>query len=188
MNGAISFNNQVLNEQNAQLMFADEAKDALHDQADDALNAALSSGIGQILQGAADVGSGLAMHSTTTMVEEAPGKVNPKTGNGVLTDADIGLEENLSPKKTPQTNYQQSKLSESLKGVGLMAGGTGTVLGGLAQKQEKIDAAREKMDEYGQSAAKTMVDQEMGQVSTLESEITQTLAGFTQNGRAGTGA
>ena len=203
------YSEQICNELDAGLSFAESAAQELKDQGQDALNSALAQGIGQIGQGALDIGSGAAMNSFQQEAPEEP-ELNEKNRNTTLQDradnepesiemttfrnsaSEEQVEENEElqteterkdgQEKTTkaQTRYEQSKLSEGLKGLGLISSGTGSILQGVYQNDEKNHAAAEKMDEYGQSSAKTMSDQFIQQYNSTVSSLNQVYASLVQ--------
>lgn len=203
------YSEQICNELDAGLSFAESAAQELKDQGQDALNSALAQGIGQIGQGALDIGSGAAMNSFQQEAPEEP-ELNETNRNTTLQDradnepesiemttfrnsaSEEQVEENEElqteterkdgQEKTTkaQTRYEQSKLSEGLKGLGLISSGTGSILQGVYQNDEKNHAAAEKMDEYGQSSAKTMSDQFIQQYNSTVSSLNQVYASLVQ--------
>jgi len=203
------YSEQISNELDAQLSFATSAAKELKNQGQDALNSALAQGIGQIGQGALDIGSGAAMNSfqqeapeepelnetnrNTTLqdhVDNEPASIEMTTFRNSASEEQVEENEELQTEsertdkqeKTTkaQTRYEQSKLSEGLRGLGLISAGTGSILQGIYQNAEKNHAAAEKLDEYGQSSAKTMSDQFIQQFNAIVSSLNQVYASLVQ--------
>ena len=201
---------QINNELDAQLDFAEDAAEELKKQGQEAFNGALASGIGQIGQGVADVGSGMTMNSVEEPINENP-ELTETNHNTTLQDRTTDTEpegiemttfrnhaseeqieendelqteteraNNKEKNQKTRTRYESSKLSESLKGVGFISAGTGSIFQGVYQNAEKNHAAAEKMDEYGQSSAKTMSDQFIQQFNSTVSSLNQIYASLVQ--------
>ena len=203
------YSEQISNELDAGLRFATSAAKELENQGQDALNSALAQGIGQIGQGALDMGSAAAMNSfqqeapeepelketnrNTTLqdhVDNEPESIEMTTFRNSASEEQVEENEELQTEsertdkqeKTTkaQTRYEQSKLSEGLRGLGLISSGTGSILQGVYQNAEKNHAAAEKLDEYGQSSTKTMSDQFIQQFNSTVSSLNQVYASLVQ--------
>lgn len=200
---------QMQNELQAELSFAKTGAKELQKQGEDELWAALASGGGTMLGGAAQAFGASRMNDVVNETpEEAPNKTpersidisdeegielqdmsrRPQASEQDIQEHDeLKTEEELKNKKTDSkktTHAQDTKQSLQYRALGQGLQGFGEALAGLPRYDEKLHQMAQKLQEYGQSSSDKMFSQYLQEMNTMVSDLTQLYGSITQIAQA----
>lgn len=199
---------QMQNELEAELSFAKTGAKELQKQGEDELWAALASGGGSMLGGAAQAFGASKMNDVVNETpEEAPKtpernidvsdeegiELQDMSGRRQASEQDIQehdelkTEEELKNKKTDSkktTHAQDTKQSLQYRALGQGLQGLGEALAGLPRYDEKLHQMAQKLQEYGQSSSDKMFSQYLQEMNTMVSDLTQLYGSITQIAQA----
>lgn len=199
---------QMQNELQAELSFAKAGAKELQKQGEDELWAALASGGGTMLGGAAQAFGASKMNDVVNETpEEAPKtperNIDVSDQEGIeLQDMsrrpqaseqdiqehnELKTEEELKNKNTDSkktTHAQDTKQSLQYRALGQGLQGLGEALAGLPKYDEKLHQMAQKLQEYGQSSSDKMFSQYLQEMNTMISDLTQLYGSITQIAQA----
>lgn len=199
---------QMQNELQAELSFAKAGANELRKQGEDELWAALASGGGTMLGGAAQAFGASRMNDVVNETpEEAPKTPQrnmdisdqegielqdmsrrPQASEHDIQEHDeLQTQEELKNKKVDSkktTHAQDTKESLQYRALGQGLQGLGEALAGLPRYDEKLHQMAQKLEEYGQSSSDKMFSQYLQQLNTMVSDLTQLYASIAQIAQA----